>query len=197
MALIKSALEIALEKTNDIKGDKGSLVTAEGREEGKRLASAFFQDPGLDLAGRFREIPRDRLPAVREGFFQIVTANLTLPRDDGSLDQLEVVGKALEAVIKDRGGLRRLRDQLGQFFRQFLEDRKNLAEAVLKQLSPALRQKEAQISRQMGRQVRIDPMADPDFVKIYNQNMGNLESRYGEVLGRVKAELTGMFEKSA
>jgi len=189
MALIKSALEIALEKTNDIKGDKGSLVTAEGREEGKRLASAFFQDPGLDLAGRFREIPRD--------FFQIVTANLTLPRDDGSLDQLEVVGKALEAVIKDRGGLRRLRDQLGQFFRQFLEDRKNLAEAVLKQLSPALRQKEAQISRQMGRQVRIDPMADPDFVKIYNQNMGNLESRYGEVLGRVKAELTGMFEKSA
>lgn len=196
MALIKSALEIALERTNDIKSDKNALFQAEGREEGKRLASAFFQDPSLDLAAKFKEVSRDRLSAVREGFFQIVTANLTLPRDEIDLPQLEPIGKALEAVIKDRRSLNQLREQLSHFFQQFLKDRKELAEAVVQQLGPVLRQKEAQISQQMGRPIRIDPMSDPDFAKAYNQNMGNLESRYTEILSQVKAQLTEMFEKS-
>ncbi len=197
MALIKSALEIALEKTGDIKGDKAALALAAGLEEGKRLASAFFQDPGTDVAGRLKEIPRERLAAVREGFFGVVSANLTLPRDEEDLAKLEVIGRALEAVIKDRNGVRYLRDQLVQFFQQCVADRKNLAEAIMKQLQPSLRQKEAQLARQVGRPVKIDPMADPDFAKAFNQNMGGLESRYGEVLARVKTELAAMFEKSA
>lgn len=196
MSHIKSALELALEKTEGIKGDKSAVVAAAGKEEGKKLASAFFQDPNIDLAKKLKEFSQDRLPWVKEGFFQVVTANLILPRDEGDVDKLEAIGRALEGVLKDKGQVRYLKQQLVQFFKQCVEDRKNLVDALAKQLQPMLRQKEAQLSRQMGRPVKIDPKADPDFAKAYNQHMGSLESRYGEVLSQVKGELAALFEKS-
>jgi hypothetical protein len=196
MSFIKSALEIAMEKTEGIKGDKTALAAAAGREEGKKLASAFFADPSMDIAKKFKEYPGDRLPWIKEGFFGVVSANLTMPRDEADLARLEPIGAALEAVIRDKSQVRYLKQQITQFFKKCIEDRTHLADALMKQLQPMLRQKEAQLSKQVGRPVKIDPKADPDFAKAYNRNMGNLESKYGEVLAQVKAELAAMFEKS-
>lgn len=196
MALIKSAWEIALEKTEGIKGDKASLVAASGKEEGKRLASRFFADPSSDLTQAWKEIPRERLGFVKEGFFQVVLSQLTLPRTEEDLARLEPMARALEYVIKDKGKIKYLKQQLAQFLKQCLDDKKQLSDAIMKQLGPVLKQKEAQLARQYGRPVRIDPMSDPDYAKAYNQNMGNLDGRYGEVLAQVKGELTELFEQS-
>jgi phage-related tail protein len=196
MSFIKSALEIAMEKTEGIKGDKTALAAAAGKEEGKKLASAFFADPTMDAAKKFKEFPADRLPWIKEGFFGVVLANLTMPRDEADIARLEPIGAALEAVIRDKSQVKEIKKQLGQFFKKCIEDRKHLADALVKQLAPMIRQKEAQLAKQMGRPIKIDPKADPDFAKAYNQNMGNLESRYSEVLAQVKAELSEMFEKS-
>ena len=196
MSHIKSAWEIALEKTGDIKSDKSAVIAAEGREEGKRLASSFFQDPSFDLAGKLKELPREKLIPVKDGFFQVVTANLTLPRDEADLARVEPIGRALETILKDKAQVKYLVEQISQFFKQWLSDKKNLAETLMKQLAPMLRQKEAQLARQVGRPVKMDPMSDPEFAKAFNQNMGSLEARYGEVLARVKQELAALFEKS-
>ena len=196
MAQIKSAWEIALEKTEGIKGDKTSLAAAAGKEEGKKLASRFFQDPTLDLPKALKELPQEKLPFVKEGFFQVVLTHLALPRSDEDLAKLDPMAKALEGIIKDKGKIKYLKEQLEQFLKQCLQDKKQLAEAIAKQLGPVLKQKEAQLARQYGRPVRIDPMTDADYAKAYNQNMGNLESRYGEVLAQVKAELTELFDQS-
>ena len=88
MTLIKSALELAMEKTDGIKSDKSSLAAAEGKEEGKKLAGAFFQNPGMDLAGELKKLPKEKLSAIKEGFLQIVLANLVLPRDEEDIKKL-------------------------------------------------------------------------------------------------------------
>ena len=54
------------------------------------------------------------------------------------------------------------------------------------------KQKEADLSRQMGQPVKIDPAQDPEFISLLRQNMGNLEARYGEVLSRVKEQITSL-----
>jgi hypothetical protein len=195
MTFIKSALEIALEKTGGIKGDKSALAAAEGKEEGKKLASAFFQDPGMDLAGAIKNIPGDRLSAVKEGFFQIILANLVLPRDGEDIKKLDPVIAALEILTGEKGRCKSVKSQLVQFFRQWLESKKQLEGTLRRQFDPLLKQKEAQIARQLGRSVRLDPRTDPDYMKAYNKNMGSLESQYVEALARAKEDLAAMMEQ--
>ena len=192
MAQIKSALEIALEKTDGIKSDKSSLAAAEGKEEGKKLASTFFQNPGMDLAGALKNMPREKLPAVKEGFFQVILANLVLPRDEEDIKQLGAITSALGILTGKKTHIAHFAEQLTGFFRQWLEDKKHLDEALRQQLGPLLKQKEAQLAQQLGRPVRIDPRTDPDYMKAYNKNMGNLESRYSEALTQAKEEIAAM-----
>jgi hypothetical protein len=193
MAHIKSALEIALEKTEDIKGDKTALLQASSREEGKKLASAFLADPTIDLQKKFNAYPKEQLSYVREGFFQVILSNLVLPRDDRDIARLDTLIKALEVLLPDKGNLKVLKSQITQFFKQCLEDRKRLTDALMKQLNPLIRQKEQELSRKLGRPVRIDPNADPEFAKAYNQHIGNLEERYTQILNDLKQQLQELF----
>ena len=192
MTFIKSALEIALEKTDGIKSDKSALAAAEGKEEGKKLASAFFQDTGMDLGGALKKIPAERLPAVKEGIFSVILANLVLPRDEEDIKKLDALTAALGILIKDKAQVKTLKSQLAGFFQQWLDDKKRLEEALRGQLGPLLKQKEAQLARQLGRAVRIDPRTDPDYMKAYNKNMGNLESQYASALAQAKEDITAL-----
>ena len=49
MGRIKSALEIALERTESVKTDKASIGHFEAKQQGKRLANAFLEDPSKSL----------------------------------------------------------------------------------------------------------------------------------------------------
>ena len=189
MAYIKSALEIALEKTEGIKGDKTALRNAAAKEEGKKLASAFFSDSTIDLQKKFNTYSREEQPFVKEGFIQVLLSNLVLPREEKDLTRLDSIIKALEVMIPEKGNLKVLKSQIQQFFKHCLEDRKRLMEALNKQLGPLIRQKEQELSQKLGRPVRIDPYSDPDFAKAYNQHMGNLEERYNQALGELKEQL--------
>jgi hypothetical protein len=191
MTHIKSALEIALEKTETIHSDKSALLAAGGRDEGKRLAAAFFENPAMDLAAELTA--RENSPAVKEGFFQVILARLALPRDKEDIAKLEPLSSALGILLGDRAAAAAIHKQLTQFFGQWLDDKAHLDEAITGQLGPMLRQKEAQLSRQLGRPVRLDPKTDPDYMKAYSTNMGNLENRYGEVLSQVKEDLASRF----
>jgi hypothetical protein len=195
MGFIKSALEIALEKTQDIQGDKQAVVDQESRDAGKKLASAFFIDSSFDLDKKIKEFPADRQTVVRQGFYHTVLANLALPKDAKDSERLEPVFKALEFACRDKSRLKTLKQQLVQVYKQFIEDRTRLAEAIAKQLKPLLKQKEEQLSRQYGRPVRVDPLNDPEYIKAYNANMAQLEDHYGQALAQAREEigrLTGL-----
>jgi hypothetical protein len=189
MAFIKSALEIALEKTENIKGDKAAIAAHASKEEGKKLASLFFANNELDLDKKFREFPADQLASVKAGFFKTVFTNLILPKDEADITKVGVVFLALEYLSRDKGKLKSLKQQLDKFLRQFIDDRKHLGEALSQQYAPILRKKEEQLARQVGRAVKLDPMSDPEYVKAYNQNIANLEAHYGDVLTQVKEEI--------
>ena len=195
MTHIKSALEIALAKTDSIKSDKLALSAAEGREEGKKLASAFFQNSEMDLAKELKNLPEEKLSAAKEGFFQIVFANIVLPRDEKDIKILDPIAKALGILTGKTSQVDTLKNQLAQFFAQWLGDKKQLEEAIWQKLGPMMKQKEEQVSRQMGRQVKIDPKSDPDYMKAYNANIGNLESQYGSALAQAKEDLAAMMKE--
>jgi hypothetical protein len=194
MAVIKSALEIALERTQDVEANKESLEANTYITEGKKQVSKFLSEEDVDLKKLLESFDKKHLGHVREGVLQALLANIKLPPDEMSLLQNKKAGKGFHALIADRKHLDKLLNQMEQFLADFLQERKRVLEAVEQRFQPILQQKEQAMSQQIGAKVKIDPAMDPDFQKMLRENLTIVEERYSEVLGRVKQELRRLSE---
>ena len=83
--------------------------------------------------------------------------------------------------------------QVLQLFSRYTEESEHYEKMLEQQYAPKLRQKEEDLSRRMGREVRIDPMQDPEYIAFYNQHMGALKSNYEPVVDQAREEAKKMF----
>ena len=198
MAMIKSALEIAMERTKDLKADPKALAANDARQEGKRLAGEYLQSPEeVDFAAKFAALPKDRKEYAREGAFDVFASRIQLPITAVADPEAEMAPLAagIKALNTAPFGEKRIQgtfDQLGGFLKQYLDDAKRVEEAIRKQYAPRLKQKEQEMSARMGRPVRIDPMQDPDFAAFYKQNVGQMRTQYQDALDKAKADLAAL-----
>ncbi|MDR2738950.1 MAG: hypothetical protein LBB68_03855 [Treponema sp.] len=192
MGRIKSALELALERTEGVKGDKGSIDQFEAKQRGKRLANGFLENPGDGLEGELKKCPKEELGALKQGIFDVLIAQVTLPATKDDEKRIEAAGKGLQAVIGDtRFGT--LYKQFLQALSKYLGEMAQYDEAIHRQYAPKLRQKEEELTRRLGRHVQIDPFQDPEFVAFYNQNMNALKGNYKTLVDHVREQVTELF----
>jgi len=192
MGVIKTALEIALEKTEQVKGDKSSIGLFETKQRGKKLANAFLSGE-LDLAGEIKSVSAEERESLKQGIFDVLITQIALPAGKDDEKRIEKAGKGIQAVI-GTNEFSEMYKQLVQVFGRYLEEAAHYEQAISQQYAPKLRQKEEELSRRMGREVRIDPFQDPEFVAFYNQHMTALKSNYEAVIEQAKAEARRMFE---
>lgn len=193
MGRIKSALEIALERTESVKSDKAGIDLYEAKQRGKKLANEFLADPKINLEEVFKKTQKDQLPSLKQGIFDVLISQLTLPAAPEDAKRLEAAGKGLQLVINN-SRFTALYKQLVQAMSQYLDQAAQYEEAIKRQYAPKLRQKEEELSRRLGREVRLDPFQDPEFIAFFNQNMNALKENYGGVLEQVKEESLQLFE---
>jgi hypothetical protein len=196
MAPIKSAWEVALENTKDIEGSKETLAASAARDEGRKLAAKALDDPSFGLKEALKAVDRDRIALVREGLIQSLLANLVLPLDELALRKNKQVGAAVSSSVSDARKVSAIFGQLENFFREYLEERKRMLEAIERQYAPKLKKKEEEMSRQMGQRVRINPAQDPEFQAMLRDYLSQLDLKYDEVLANAKEEIRQLFAKS-
>jgi len=206
MALIKSALELALEKTKDMKADPAAIEAAELRQEGKKAAGLFLDDPSaMDLGKKLSSTPKEKRIHLKTGMAEVLQAQIQLPTNEGALAKLERVALGYTALTEGAGILggplggamadkkvQAIFQQLAAFFRQYIDDMKNVEQAIRKQWAPKLREKERQMAARLGQDVRLDPMMDPEFSAFYKQNVGAVRQQYEAALDKAKAELAAI-----
>jgi hypothetical protein len=192
MGQIKSALEIALEKTESVKGDRASIEQFEAKQRGKKLANDFLGDPKINLESALKGTPKGEQRSFRQGLFDVFLAQITLPLTGDDMSRLETLGKGLAVVI---GGphFGAVYKQLIQLLNRYLEEAARYEEAIRQQYAPKLRQKEEELSRRLGRQLRLDPFQDPEFIAFYNQSMNNLKANYEGAIAQVRGEAERLF----
>jgi hypothetical protein len=196
MGVIKSALEIAMENSKGIEANKELVEQNRLRDEGKRLASKVLEDPAFDLKGALKGYEAGQSKSVKDGLMQSLLANLVLPLDEFATKDTKRLGEAVAAVVSDTKKIGMIFTQLDGFFKEYVAERKRLVEAVEKQYAPKLKKKEEDLSRQMGRPVRINPAADPEFQAIVRQYLSQLDAKYGDALDGAKAEIKAAFAKT-
>ncbi len=189
MAAIKSALELALERTKDIKGDKEGLEAKEYRELGMKLVSKTEQEQNTDLSTELSRHQDKHLAWVKEGMRQVLASHLNLPSGQESLERLNRVRVAFMAIAKDPAAMQGYLDELTEFFTQYLQQREQMIDSIRKQLEPALRQKEEAMAKQSGRRVRLTIENDPEFSKYLSTNIDKLVAQYSQALEKVREEV--------
>jgi len=192
MGEIKTALEIALERTETVKSDKSGIDQFEMKKRGKKLANDFLEGK-VDLAEEIKKTEADRRESLKQGIFDVLIAQIVLPSGKEDEKRIEQVGKGLAAVINN-SQFPAMFKQLVQFFDRYIEESAQYEQAIRQQYAPKLRQKEEELSRRFGREVRIDPFQDPEFIAFYNQHMNALKGNYESVIKQAKDEARRMFE---
>ncbi|MDR1868594.1 MAG: hypothetical protein LBQ82_01265 [Treponema sp.] len=198
MGVIKTALEIAFEKTENVKSDRSSIDLFEAKQQGKKIANAFLA--GEDemtiqkMTDEIKNAPSSQRESLKQGIFSVLVSQIALPAGKEDEKRFEAVGKGLEAIIKN-SGFSAMYKQLTQLFSQYLQEMAHYDQAIRQQYAPKLRQKEEELSRRLGREVRIDPLQDPEFIAFYNQHMTALKGNYEAVIEQAKEEARRFFEE--
>ncbi|MDR1637311.1 MAG: hypothetical protein LBR93_08225 [Treponema sp.] len=193
MGRIKSALEIALERTESVKSDKGSIDQFEARQQGKKTANEFLENPGKNLEAELKKTPREQQASFKQGLFDVFISQLGLPVSKDDEKRVEALGRGLHAIIPD-SRFSGLFKQFTQLLSRYLDEVAHYEEAIRRQYEPKLRQKEEELARRFGRKVQIDPFQDPEFLSFYNQHMNALKSDYQAAVDRVREETQRCFE---
>jgi hypothetical protein len=193
MGRIKSALELALERTEEVKGDKSIVEQYEAKQRGKKLANKFLDGEAAGLDGEIKKTDAAVRAAFRQGLYEVFSARISLPADDGDVKLLEALGKGLQSILKD-ARFSSLWKQFQALAARYLDESAQYEDAIKRQYAPQLRQKEAELSRRLGQEVRIDPFQDPEFAAFYKKNMDGLRANYEAVLTDVREQVAGLFE---
>ena len=119
-----------------------------------------------------------------------------LPADEFSLKNNKKLGDAFAATVSDARKVNMIFSQLENFFKEYLSERKRLVEALDRQYAPVRKKKEEELSRQLGRPVKINPNADPEYQGLVRQYFAQLDTKYTEVLDGAKEELKTIFTKN-
>jgi len=99
MGEIKTALEIALEKTGGVKSDKAGISQFEVKKRGKKLANAFLEGE-IDLAAEIKKTPAQDRESLKQGIFDVLVTKIALPSAKEDEIRIEKLGKGLSLVIK-------------------------------------------------------------------------------------------------
>lgn len=191
MAEIKSALEIALAKTEGMKTDRSKIAAKQFKIEGRKSALAFIEDKITDseLKKTLKKHKGEEKSAFLLGASESFLSYVKLPVDDEYKETYDKASKGLSVISENPSEVTQMLGQLGQFFDQYLQNRKQMESQLTAQFEPILKQKEEALLARTGSRIKLDPMDDPDFQKAYSQNMGNLSQNYTDALNQAKDQL--------
>lgn len=170
MSRIKSAWELALEKTEGMTFDEEKLKTDSLIKEGMALAGSYLAniDMSLDqLKQKLSQVKPEDMATFRKGMANVVISNIVLPQDalySMRFERLCQVAGVLDSASGD--SLMQLKD----FLDGYLQQKEEFAQSIQQKLQAD----------------QVDPS---QFSQIIQQNLKRLDAQYQETLDRTKQTL--------
>ncbi|MDN5334421.1 DUF6657 family protein [Sphaerochaeta halotolerans] len=192
MAIIKSAWELALEKTENLQADPKKIKKEQLIKRGRQLAATFLMDIDATKEGtkkQYASYVGQEKDAVKEGMAITFLSNLSLPRNATYKESFSKVLELGEILGDGNEELKELLGQLEGFFSQYLENQEDLIERMKQQFAPHLQQKQAQLQQQYGPNFTLRPEQDPEFMKLLDKQLGQLDEQYTNILNQVKDQI--------
>ena len=191
MSRIKSAWEIALERTQDIEVDKDRLAKEEMTRRARALAGSYLNyDEGVDeeSVAKDWEGIRDK-EGAREGLRMALMQNLTLPGESVLNDRYERLSFLAGLLSGGNGDVAALMGQITAFLKQYPEHQKQLYEQLKEHFRPMLEEKAQQLREKYGQDIPLSLENDKEFVQVANKQLEELRKQYESNLDAAKSQL--------
>lgn len=199
MSEIKSALELALERTADIQSDRTKLHEHEALQKGKRLASKFLHfepdsgEESVNLLDELKAVNKEDLKLVRQGILDVILSNITLPHEEVREDLIDRAARGMQILLNTKKQVEHIFQQLKEFYIQYLRNKEQMRKNLEQQFAPRLQQKEEALREKFGSSIELDPAADPEFAEYLKQNYAELDKQYQEALNQMKEQLKHIY----
>ncbi len=192
MGKIKSALELAMERTENIAVDEEKIRQREEDERIKRIAGEYLAKEENDdaILKRLDDFDDD---ALRRSLRTVLVTSLSLPAYDAAEDRYSRLEKIMRRVLKDDKSHLELYKEVLRMLSEYPKRRKELIDAIEKQLEPALMQKSQEMSKRLGRQISLTIEDDKEALEILEKNLEQLEKQYSQGLEAAKKRLEKAF----
>ncbi|MDR2149884.1 MAG: hypothetical protein LBO67_03530 [Spirochaetaceae bacterium] len=166
------------------------------KQKGKVLANTFLDGKESSFQKIFDEmlktLPKTQHLAFKQGAFDAFIEEIILPSSKNDEKRLFAVGKGLATIVKDER-FAALYKHFSQIISRYLEELSQCEENARLQYEPQLRQKEEELSRRYGQTVTLDPLQDPDFIKLYQQSIHDLNENYTAIVNLVREQILLLF----
>jgi hypothetical protein len=192
MAVIKSAWELAMERAEALEIDPDKIRRDEKIKRGRQLAAALINDIDVtkeETEKAYRGFTEDERALIKEGMTLTLLSNLTLPRTPLFKETFAKVLDLGAILSEGNEQVDQILDQLEGFFTQYLESQDQVVQQVKTQYEPHLRQREAQLRAQYGPNFTLRPEQDPEFMKILDQQLVQLDEQYTTIVNQAKEQI--------
>ena len=191
MALIKSALELALEKTEGLSVDKEELRRKDLFNRG-RVAAAKALEEGADffetaLLSEEKSLKPEEFGLFAGGASENLLSRIVLGSDPVSAANLAKVGDLLDRLNRGKAGA--AVQKIGGLIQQYGTEVGQLRVAIGQQLGPQLKQRALQAGANPATYVMEK---DPSYLKVLAENLEPLRAEYQQALDQLKAEIRSL-----
>lgn len=190
MGRIKSAWEIALEKTADLKVDTKKINHDKIFKKGSQITGSYLNNIDYTIE-EFKEAfnqEEDKRTLI-EGISKIVLIGVKLPDNELYEEKIEKLKEICLVVQPDSETIPTIFEQMIEFFRQYKNHQEQLIDQMKQQFAPSIAQKEAQLRQQYGPDFKLQPEQDKEFMKLLNDNLSKLDDHYNNSLKDVKENI--------
>ena len=191
MGRIRSAWEIALERTENIEVDENKIRMNAKIEEIRKIAGSFLSSEERDLA-KLEKLDGFEQDEIRQGLKIILMGSITLSANKIDSERLERLMLLSGYAFKDEESYS-LYGKLLQLVAQYPEHREQLVQQLEETLEPELRQKEEMMKQQYGQEVHLSLEDDKEMVEIIKSNLDKLNGQYEELIKGAKEKLEKVF----
>lgn len=191
MGRIRSAWEIALEKTRDIEIDKAKLEKENNITVARTLAGRYLNyDEEISEDALKKEYEKIAgLDGVRDGIRTSIMQNLTLPAETVLNDRYERLETLASLVSGNDSQVMSLMRQITAFLKQYPEHQKQLYEQLKEHFRPMLEEKAQQLREKYGQDIPLSLENDKEFVQVANKQLEELRKQYESNLDAAKSQL--------
>ena len=193
MGKIKSAWEIALEKTEGITIDKEKMKYQSDVEKARKAAGSYMLADKADDKAFINNLKDIDPKAMKEGLLMTADANISLPEsEEGNEERFRRIKTIIAIASDNNSNALALTDELIGFLNQYPLHRKDLVEKMKAQYKPILDEKSEKLSKQYGQDIHLSYESDKEFMEAASKNLERLENQYQQTVRNAKAQLKQM-----
>ena len=179
MARIKSAWEIALEKTQDIQIDEAKYRNDTLEREGMALAGGYLNNTDQKLevvSAKLSSYSKDDLAVVRRGFVSTILSNISLPSDDLYQMRFDRTSDLVNVITGGDMQAMGLMRQIGDFLKQYTDAKVAFVDRMKAQIQQAM-------------ESNPEGVNSAQYSQIISQNLKKMDAQFGEALESTKESL--------